>query len=125
MLMDMLVDGPNPVRDRSDCLVWTHVVTGSFTTAPGYDLLLKSYHPEFSNPRSFTHMFSWKDFWRKKAPMRILVFAWKVWHEALPTFSNLNRQHLRCDVFCPFCDGSDDLVDHVCTVIFPGTFSLG
>jgi len=41
------------------------------------------------------------------------VFAWKAWHVALPTFANLNRHHLRCDVFYPFCGGSDHSVDHV------------
>lgn len=108
-----LVEGSIPVRNRTDCLLWTSVAIGSYSTATGYDLLLKSCHPKFSNPRSLSQLFPWKNFWRTKAPMRILVFAWTAWHGALPTFSNLNRQHLRCEVFCPFCGGSDDSIDHV------------
>lgn len=39
--------------------------------------------------------------------------VWKIWHNAIPTFSILNLHHLRCEIFCPFCGASDDSVSHL------------
>lgn len=69
----------------------TLVATELYTTVTGFDLLWQTYHSDSSNTTSL--QFPWNDFWKTKAPMRILVNAWKIWHDAISTFSNLNRHH--------------------------------
>lgn len=106
----LILNASRPIRYVPDTPLWTPVATGSYTAVAGFDLLCRMYHPDSSNTSS--SQFSWKDFWRTKVPMRILVNTWKIWHNAIPTFSNLNRHHLRCEVLCPFYGSPDDSVSH-------------
>ena len=44
--------------------------------------------------------------------MRVLLTVWKIYNDVVPTFTNLNRHHLRCEIVCPLCGATDDSTSH-------------
>ncbi|CAI9104831.1 OLC1v1003598C1 [Oldenlandia corymbosa var. corymbosa] len=48
----------------------------------------------------------WKRLWNLKLPNRILLFAWRLCHNSLPTPGNLAIRHLNDDSSCGFCQQS-------------------
>lgn len=52
-------------------------------------------------------------FWKTKASYRVFVLAWKMWHNALLTFANVNAHYLHYLIECPFFGGDDDSLLHV------------
>lgn len=87
---------PLPTKICSDTLVWTKIAFGLYSTTADYVELCMEYHSEISN--LVLLIFSWKDFWRTKISYRILLFAWKMWHNVIPTLVNLKTHHLNYDV---------------------------
>lgn len=105
-----LLTNSGPIRQVLDSLIWTLFATGSYTTIASFNLLSRVDHPGYGNT-TYSN-FPWNDFWRTKAPMRILLTALKIYNDVVPTFENLNRHHFRCEIVCPFCGAADDLVSH-------------
>lgn len=70
--------------DHSDAWLWHYSKNGNYSVKSGYKLAINL---NKSDPSSSTEVFSawWKDFWAIKIPKKILMFAWRGYHEILPT----------------------------------------
>ncbi|PWA51838.1 RNA-directed DNA polymerase, eukaryota [Artemisia annua] len=52
--------------------------------------------------------------WVKYIPIKINVFAWRVYRDCLPTRSNLNHRGVILDsVSCPLCQSSEETIHHI------------
>lgn len=51
------------------------------------------------NSNILSSQYPWKNFWRTKALMKILITVWKIWHNAILAFSTLNHHRFICDIF--------------------------
>ncbi|GJY67846.1 RNA-directed DNA polymerase, eukaryota [Tanacetum coccineum] len=52
--------------------------------------------------------------WVKAIPIKINLFAWRAWHDCLPTRSNLIRRGVTLDsVACPICLSDEESVPHI------------
>lgn len=100
-----------PASTRCDKLVWSKAHNGNYSVALGYKTLLDEAHS--SNMHVGMFPFPWKDFWKIKLPMRILLFGWKLLHHAIPCGEILNRHHLPGNFLCSFCGGEPETLNHL------------
>ncbi|KAF7821715.1 ribonuclease H [Senna tora] len=52
--------------------------------------------------------FQWSNFWKIKAPPRLLMFLWRVYNNALPNLHNLRRHHSQIYTTCQMCDREEE-----------------
>ena len=52
------------------------------------------------------HPLFWKQLWKIKLPQKILTFAWKILHYALPVKAELNRRGAHCAMACLLCNNA-------------------
>lgn len=82
--------------------------------ANGYKFLLSNVVPDAHDPITITSSsFPWKDYWKSKAPFRLLLFGWKVVNKAIPTKHVLKVHHRNVDDACVFCAEQTESVDHI------------
>lgn len=55
----------------------------------------------------------WNQIWRLLVPAKIKIFAWRVYHGALPTSLNLTRRHITRSSKCVFCALSEESDTHL------------
>uniref|UniRef100_A0A803PBD0 Uncharacterized protein n=1 Tax=Cannabis sativa TaxID=3483 RepID=A0A803PBD0_CANSA len=52
-------------------------------------------------------------FWGLKLPSKIRIFAWRAYHEALPTAATLQHRHISSTPQCPLCQMHLETINHV------------
>lgn len=71
-------------------------------------------------PSSSSDMIStwWKSFWTIKIPRKIQIFAWRGYHEILPTTKGLERRNVHFHSNCPLCGfGKDSKVPFLARIL--------
>jgi hypothetical protein len=65
----------------------------------------------------------WKKFWKAAVPSKMLVFAWKVIKNGLPTRANRNYRHLDPESMCALCGMQKEDVFHA-VITCPHAYAL-
>lgn len=98
-----------PLAPTTDRLVWSKAISDVYTIADGYRLLSN----QVSDRHNTQRIFPWKDFWRIKELLRLLMFIWKFLNESIPCGEILNRHHVPGNFHCQLCDHPGESLDHV------------
>ncbi|KAL0004941.1 hypothetical protein SO802_012502 [Lithocarpus litseifolius] len=90
----------------NDKLLWKHSSFGDFQVHKAYSLLLKDFQVSYPNsgPRVSIPQEVWRLIWRVKLTLKIDTFVWKLLHDSLPTFLNLNSRRINVYRDCPLCN---------------------
>ncbi|KAG8496161.1 hypothetical protein CXB51_009002 [Gossypium anomalum] len=102
---------------HEDFLAWRGEHTGEYTVRSGYKLLL---HGNFTN--SYNQMEERKCFkkmWMSDLPSKIIITAWRVISNYLPTLADLRIKRLTNEAACPRCTEGLENREHAfrnCTV---------
>ena len=55
-----------------------------------------------------------EELWKLKIPPKVVVFAWRLFRDRLPTKSNLTRRNVALnDTYCPFCRRAKEDAAHL------------
>lgn len=79
---------------NEDRLIWTATAQGQYSVKSAYHSLSSSIQP--SEP-------IWKRLWTLKTVPKLRFFLWSVYHNALPTKTNLFNRHISPDPTCTLC----------------------
>lgn len=98
-----------------DKLLWKHSSSGDFQIHKAYSLLLEDFQASCSNPRPSVSIpkIVCRLIWRVKLPVKIGTFVWKLMHDCLPTFLNLNSREIFVNKDCPFCNAEVESSTHL------------
>lgn len=88
-----------------DKVVWCGHVSGEYSVSAGYKWLFSNQNRRLDSDLMISS-FPWKDFWKSKVPLRILVFGWRVIRNAVPTRDRLFRLGLTENDLCPLSSSS-------------------
>ena len=90
----------------NDKLLWKNSSSGDFQVHKAYSLLLEDFQASCSNSRPSVSIPKavWRLIWRVKLPMKIGTYVWKMLHDCLITFLNLNSRWINANRDCPFCN---------------------
>ncbi|KAM6550760.1 hypothetical protein CsatB_000568 [Cannabis sativa] len=93
---------PLSLFNHEDSWFWHYTNHGSYSVGSGYNLAMTV---DKFQPSSASDVFSlwWKQFWGLKIPRKILHFAWRGYHEILPTRNGLFRQNIASSTSCQLC----------------------
>lgn len=91
---------------------WSFIPKGKFTVSSGYGIGMGMHesHIHQSNT-SYVHNW-WTVLWSLPIPPNIKVFWWKLFHNIIPTGSNLQKHHVSVSSWCSFCFTSEDSTCH-------------
>ncbi|KAK8634969.1 hypothetical protein V6N13_022847 [Hibiscus sabdariffa] len=108
-----------------DELIWRYENTGTYSPKNGYKLLLElnlTQYPRFSE--AYTSLLSsfYTTLWDLSMPAKCKIFIWRLMHNFLPTFANLQHHKLPVRNTCRLCEASADTIDHL---VFSCPVSLG
>lgn len=100
---------PFSLCGNSDSLVFVANPSGKYSVSSGYKCLLSStmHHVEID------FRFPWKDFWKIKAPRRLLMFIWRLGNKAKPSGEILQKHHINGTINYMFCHSHLEDLDHV------------
>lgn len=56
---------------------------------------------------------AWGGLWKQKIPDRLKIFAWRVFHDALPVLSNRRRRGCETEMQCHQCGFRDESTVHI------------
>jgi len=94
-------------QDSHDHLVWRKDPTGIFSVKSAYSILAN--HQDIGEMKG---VFS--TLWQAKASPKVLLTAWRVLHDRLPTRDNLSRRGVPViSPLCPFCNQSEESSQHL------------
>ena len=99
----------------NDKLLWKHSSSSNFQVHKAYSLLLEDFQASCSNSRPSVSIpqVVWGLIWRVKLPLKIGTFVWKLLHDCLPTFLNLNNRGINVNRDCPFCNADVESSTHL------------
>ena len=91
------VEGTQIQINRRDEWTWLAETSGEYSTKSAYDEM-------WGADIEGNQLQELKDIWKLKIPPKVVVFAWRLIRDRLPTKSNLTRRHVEInDSSCPFC----------------------
>lgn len=92
---------------KSDDLVWLADPSGLYSAQSAY-ILLRGEATLGIQDKAF------EELWKLKVSSNILVFAWRLFRDILPTKSNLHKRQVEIiDRSCPLCSGVEEDVGHL------------
>lgn len=95
-----------------DKLIWLKDVSGTYSTKTGYIAALAT-QPEPIVATQTDQEFDWKkNVWKLQTAPKIQLFAWKVFHGAIPCGEQLLRRHIIVKGTCKRC-GSLETIEHL------------
>ena len=101
---------------RRDDWVWLADPSGHYSAQSAYKLLRGEAIMGIQDQ-------AFEQLWKLKVPTKVLVFAWRLLRDRLPTKSNLHRRQVEItDRSCPFCRSMEEDVGHLffhCSKIIP------
>ena len=99
-----------------DQWVWKAEPSGQYTAKSAYSVPWGEVSSEHQDG-------AFKELWNLKLPPKIVIFAWRLIRDRLPTKSNLRRRHIEIDdSTCPFCRSVEETAAHLffhCSKITP------
>ncbi|KAF4380068.1 hypothetical protein F8388_018192 [Cannabis sativa] len=92
---------------KADSWMWHYSVNGNYSMKSGYyvESQLAQFHPSPSK--------SWFTFWKTSLPKKVLIFAWRGFHDALPMYVGLQKRKVVDHTNFPICGFSVDSTSHV------------
>ncbi|KAM6543446.1 hypothetical protein CsatB_007893 [Cannabis sativa] len=109
--VDKILSIPLSLFPCDDALLWHYTSSGLYTVKSGYQLA--SEEPVSSLPSSsLTSATWWQYFWGLKLPSKIRIFAWRAYHDALPTAATLQHRHISSTPQCPLCQIHLETINH-------------
>ncbi|CAI9093869.1 OLC1v1029460C1 [Oldenlandia corymbosa var. corymbosa] len=115
-----------PHTRSSDRWIWNYTKNGKHTVRSAYYQILN--HPRFCLNGSESEMLPlgvrdlvWSNLWLMKLPQHLLLFAWRLCSNKLPTPDNLRRCQMFPDGTCSLCNQSDN---HNCHIFFDNPFAV-
>ena len=105
--------------NHTDSWLWHYTKNGRYSVKSGYNLAISTIR---SGPSASSDSLVnwWKAFWAIKIPRKIFLFAWRGYHEILPTMKGLLRRNVALHSNCPLCGFGEDSNAHA---VFWCTFS--
>ncbi|XP_026385060.1 uncharacterized protein LOC113280680 [Papaver somniferum] len=92
-----------------DKLVWLKTPCGNFTTKSCYKLLSDN-----MATTSAISSFPWKKYWHSmKIQPKIHIFVWKVLHDGLAVYDNLQKFNNQVHNICPLCKADEETICHL------------
>ncbi|KAK8561650.1 hypothetical protein V6N13_149187 [Hibiscus sabdariffa] len=107
-----------------DELVWGYEGNGCYSPKSGYRLLIELDTQVFrgSNVSSSNiNIAFFNNLWKLDVPSKCKIFFWRLFHNYLPTLSNLQQHRIQVGNACPFCAAAADSIGHFlhdCVVSF-------
>lgn len=86
------------LNEQPDLPIWKWSKSEKFTVKPMYDMLTNT-----GPTRSSTHL------WKARIPLKIKIWLWLIWHNAIATKDNVERRHWKGDSTCRFCYGPETI----------------
>uniref|UniRef100_A0A803PDX1 Uncharacterized protein n=2 Tax=Cannabis sativa TaxID=3483 RepID=A0A803PDX1_CANSA len=92
--------------------MWHYTVDGNYSVKSGYFAASQLAQFDPSPSKSWLSVW-WKEFWKTSLPEKVLIFAWRGFHDALPTYVGLQKRKVVDHTNCPICGFSVDSNSHV------------
>ncbi|XP_060969888.1 uncharacterized protein LOC115713659 [Cannabis sativa] len=92
--------------------MWHYTVDGNYSVKSGYFAASQLAQFDHSPSKSWFSVW-WKEFWKTSLPKKVLIFAWRGSHDALPTYVGLQKRKVVDHTNCPICGFSVDSNSHV------------
>jgi hypothetical protein len=86
------------LTEEQDKPVWKWTKGGKFTVKSVYNRLCNA-----GLDRSFKHL------WKSKVPLKIKIWLWMIWHNAIATRDNLLKRNWQGSSSCQFCNGTETI----------------
>ena len=110
------VEGFRIRPDIGDQWVWEADPSGQYSVKSAYSVLIQDVSKEAPDEE-------FKELWKLKVPSKVVVFAWRLLKDRLPTRDNLRRKQIELqDYLCPFCRIMEESASHLffhCSKILP------
>ena len=110
------VEGCHIQRNIMDECIWKPHPSGLYSTKSAYAVMWG----EAAVDNQVQHF---EELWKLKIPPKVVVFAWRLFRDRLPTKSNLTRRNVALnDTYCPFCRRAKEDAAHLflhCHKILP------
>ena len=110
------VDDCHIQRNRMDEWIWKADPSGSYSTKSAYAEM-------WGEAAADNQVQDFEELWKLKIPPKVVVFAWRLFRDRLPTKSNLTRRNVALnDTSCPFCRRTEEDAAHLflhCHKILP------
>ncbi|KAL4385050.1 hypothetical protein GQ457_15G008960 [Hibiscus cannabinus] len=117
---------PHDIADRIGCiplarskpcdeLIWRCENTGIYSPKSGYRVLLEMSLQQFPihhDPSVTLKLSFCKLLWALNLPTKCKIFIWRLMHNFLPTFTNLQQRKLNVRNTCRFCESAADIAAH-------------
>ncbi|GAU28964.1 hypothetical protein TSUD_153800 [Trifolium subterraneum] len=96
-----------------DQLMWPYSKDGTYTVKTGYNILKhwQDSSVNGSTTNSFNHI--WKKLWTLPTIPRHKTLLWRIYQQALPVRSALNKRGIPCLILCPRCLQKEETINHV------------
>ncbi|KAM6576524.1 hypothetical protein CsatB_028361 [Cannabis sativa] len=127
--IDNILSIPLSLYPSEDILIWHYSSTGCYTVKSGYQFDADSQDTTAPSSSSSSNDW-WQNFWSLKLPSKVRIFAWRAFHDALPTAAILHFRHIASDSLCPIClhlsriTSMQDFMVHVSSVLSQDLFEL-
>ncbi|KAL4361211.1 hypothetical protein GQ457_04G014700 [Hibiscus cannabinus] len=89
-----------------DSLVWRCEGSGQYSPKSGYRLLIdEELQPLSGNTNDQNILYSafFKALWQLHVPSKCKIFLWRLFHNYVPLFDNLQQRRINVRNICPFC----------------------
>uniref|UniRef100_A0A803PYN1 Reverse transcriptase domain-containing protein n=1 Tax=Cannabis sativa TaxID=3483 RepID=A0A803PYN1_CANSA len=109
--VDKILTIPLSFFASNDRLIWHHSTSGSYNVKSGFHLASSLEDEDACSP-SDPNLTWWKFFWSLNLPPKIRIFAWKVYHNIIPTAAALHRRKIIDSAACSLCTSNWESVGH-------------
>ncbi|KAF4391640.1 hypothetical protein G4B88_030791 [Cannabis sativa] len=96
---------------KADSWMWHYTADGTYSVKSGYFVASQLDQFDPSPSKSWFAVW-WKGFWKTSLPKKVLIFAWRGFHDALPTYAGLQKRKVVDHTNCPICGFSVDSNSH-------------
>ena len=101
------VEGCHIQRNKMDEWIWKPHPSGLYSTKSAYAEM-------WGEAAADNQVQDFEELWKLKIPPKVVVFAWRLFRDRLPTKSNLTRRNVALnDTYCPFCRRAKEDAAHL------------
>ncbi|XP_063941729.1 uncharacterized protein LOC135149875 isoform X2 [Daucus carota subsp. sativus] len=108
---ELILSIPLSPFDHPDSWFWHYSRNGNYSVKSGYMMAISNSKSGDSSSSDVVSKW-WKAFWAVKIPRKILLFAWRGYHEILPTWKGIYRRNVSSHSSCPICGFGEDSNAH-------------
>ncbi|KAK8653045.1 hypothetical protein V6N13_127065 [Hibiscus sabdariffa] len=124
IVADIILCIPLAKSKPHDELVWGYEGNVYYSPKSGYRLLLELDTQVFRGSNVSSNNIDiafFNNLWKLDVPSKCKIFFWRLFHNYLPTLSNLQQHRIQVGNACPFCAVAEDSIGHFlhgCVVSF-------